>query len=124
VTDIENCPVHPHQFDPDEDCDGCKKEVTARTARIEQLQAEAQQRVAGLARQGVGFPAQALDSLKVDILWHTIFQGRQAFLAEEELGRQAIELIKSIQSDANKASLLAPGPKNGLHIVNDRKNKQ
>jgi hypothetical protein len=124
VTTIENCPVHPHQFEePDEhgniECEGCTNEIAARTAAIEQMQAEAQQRVAGLARSGVGFPHQALDAIKVDIIWGALFTGRQAYLAEEELGKRALDMVKAMQSDVNRAQLTQP-MQGGLHVVNGK----
>jgi hypothetical protein len=128
MTNIENCPVHPTQFDLDEHgnsgCEGCTNEIAARTAEIEQLQAECQQRVAGLAREGIGFPHQALDALKVDIMWGAMFQGRMAYEAETELGKRALDMIKAMQSDANKARLMQPAQQGGLHVVKNGKGKR
>lgn len=109
---IETCPVHAVQWD--EDCSGCEAEATARGAVIEQMQAEAAQRVKGLARAGVPFSQMAIDMIKVQIIWENIFTGRQAYLAEGEMGRRALQMMKAIQSDVSRREL---APEQRLTVV-------
>lgn len=94
---IETCPMH--QAEADMSCQVCSDEMTARTARLEQMQAECAQRMKGLSQAGVGFPHAAADHIRLETLIDMILTGRSAFVFEGESGRRLIETLKSMQRD-------------------------
>lgn len=94
---VTACPVHDTSPMFDEDCTGCKAEADQRSEAINAMQREAQKRAAGLAQNGIPFGQPALDMIKVQIIWENMFMGRQAFLAEGELGRRALLMMRDIQ---------------------------
>lgn len=110
---VEMCPVH-DTFDMEEDCEGCEREAAHRSKVIGDMQTEAQNRARGLAKHGVPFGQPALDMIKVQIMWETMFHGRQAFIAEAEMGRRAILMMRDMQREAMAQSGMTPG---GLTIV-------
>lgn len=96
------CEDHPMgvEFAPNEwaGCDGCQAEQTARSAVIDQMQAEASERVAGLAQQGAQMPPWVMLEARIDVLLDTVFRDpRNRTLYEGEVGRRIMLSVLDMQ---------------------------
>lgn len=110
------CMVHQHM---DEDCEGCTNEVSARGARLEQMQAEAGDRLNGIARQGgPQMPPSVIESARLEVLLDSLFTNPKDRLRYEgEVGRRVMLSIKHMQEQTKQPTLhVARGPlgKNGI----------
>ena len=106
------CPLHTsdtpgHDQEADPECDGCVKEMEARSAVIDNLQREAQKRMDGLRQAGLQFPPQAVDHIRLELLIDSIIHGRNAYLFEGEAGRRLVETMKAMQRE-HTSQTIAP----------------
>lgn len=105
-TNITQCKQHP-VCRPD-DCEHCANEITARSAVIDQMGAEAQDRLQGIAKQGgPQMPPYVVLEARLEVLIDSILNTnpRQRMEFEGEVGRRVLLQIKSMQEQVKQPSL-------------------
>lgn len=104
-----------HMAMPKQDCADCDAEMVARSAVIDQIAAEAGDRMQGLARAGVSSPHLSMLAIRVEVLIDTLqLDPRQRFQFEGECARRTMQMIKAMQAEVTKQTL---APQQGLTVV-------
>jgi hypothetical protein len=89
-------------------CPGCQMEMTARNARIEQISAEAAERMAGLAQAGVANPQVMFMAIRLEVLIEALMNNpRDSQLFEGEVARRTMLSIRAMQKSVSD-QMLAP----------------
>lgn len=101
---ITECATHTDRTD--DDCETCEAEMVARGARIEQMAAEAQDRIVGLSKQGQQIPPWVVMEQRMEVLIDSLFTDhRQRCQFEGEVGRRIMVIIKQMQEQAKQPTL-------------------
>lgn len=106
---IQSCPEHPDAVS--EECEGCDAELTARSARIEQMAAAAQDVLKDITtRGGPSMPPTFLIDTRLEVLIDSVLtEPRDRMRFEGEVGRRAMLVIKQVQQQHKSPTLHVPG---------------
>lgn len=102
---ITPCPTHP--VDMADNCETCEAEIAACGARIEQMSAEAKDRVQGIMSQGgPAMPEQLIMQARLEVLIDSLLQDpRQRLRYEGEVGRRIMLSVKATQTAMKQPTL-------------------
>ena len=122
---IPTCPTHtvaehPGQEDmrTDPDCKGCDKELTARSAVLDQMMAESKNLSAQMAQAGLPLSEAYLNMVRMEVLIDTLFSDpRQRLRFEGEVGRRTVLNLREGVVQANRQRLMQTSPKERLQVV-------
>lgn len=102
---ITPCAVHLHHA---EDCEACVAEMSARSARVDQMSADGARLMADIARQGgPGMPPWFQMEARLDVLIDTILSDPKDRLKfEGEVGRRLMKVIKQVHAETKQPTLV------------------
>ena len=115
---ITPCAIHPVMSE--DGCAPCGAELAARGARLEQMSAEAAERMQGIATMGgPQMPPWVMLEARMEVLIDSILTNpRQRMQFEGEVGRRMLVMIKDVQAQTKQPTLHVPTP--GTNIRNLR----
>lgn len=101
---VTPCVVHRHMMDG---CEPCANEMAARGAALDQMSAEANERVRGIVQQGGPQPGPLLDlQARLEVLIDSILTDpKDRIRYEGEVGRRMMLAIKNMQEQIKQPTL-------------------
>lgn len=104
---ITPCQAHLHH---DSTCDACGAEMTARSARVDQMSADSSKLLADIQRHGgPGVPPEFIMQVRLEVLIDSvIIDPKDRMKFEGEVGRRVMRVVKDVHAQTTKPQLHVP----------------